>query len=685
MIGSAWVDFVLGAALIALPQHKVPLLLGTALVNGVRHVAHAKRREHAPPEAENDAGEEQVELEWRQLDCVLTAKKGGCKHILKDLQGRAPPGRLLAIMGPSGGGKTTLLNALAGQLPAAAGLTLSGVVTVNGRPRDAARVRQAYVQQEDLFYSQLTVWETLMMAARLRLPADMPDAEKQELTEGLITRLGLAGAADTVVGDEKTRGLSGGERKRLSIGMELLGRPRLLFCDEPTSGLDSFQAEKVMATLRDLARDGRTVVASIHQPRSSIFAMFDDLVLLSEGAALYAGPADGALAFFAEQGHVCPEHYNPAEFLADLISVDPTSSEAEAATRLRVAGLRSNFAASSGALDALADGAPADDKGGGGGGRAQAAPPRCAPLQQVQLLFSRSWRQISRDRATNIARAASNVSSALIFGGIFWRMGRAQSAIQDRMGLLQVAAINAAMSSLVKTLNVFPKERTIVQRERAKGSYGVAPYFASKLAAESPISALFPLLFAALVYPAAGLHPRLSRFAKFCGVLTLESFASTSLGLAVGSFAPSTDAALAIGPGIMVLFIVFGGYYVNEGNVPRVLRWVPSASLIKHGFEGLCAAEFPGLAFEPAPGSGGQGDLADGDQVLRRLGFEGTSVAKTANSQARVILFNYWVTYCILKARKPRFARLEPPRARELPGGNGGGNGGAEKVHGAAA
>ena len=90
---------------------------------------------------------------------------------------------------------------------------------------------------------------------------------------------------------------------------------------------------QVMATLRDLARDGRTVVASIHQPRSSIFAMFDDLVLLSEGAALYAGPADGALAFFAEQGHTCPEHYNPAEFLADLISVDPTSAEAEAATR----------------------------------------------------------------------------------------------------------------------------------------------------------------------------------------------------------------------------------------------------------------------------------------------------------------------------------------------------------------
>ena len=139
--------------------------------------------------------------------------------------------RLLAIMGPSGGGKTTLLNVLAGQLPAAKGMDLYGRVSINQQPRTSTRVRQAYVQQEDIFYSQLTVRETLLMAAHLRMPAAVPASEKDALVESLIKRLGLVKAADTVVGDAKARGLSGGEKKRLSIGVELIASPRLIFAD----------------------------------------------------------------------------------------------------------------------------------------------------------------------------------------------------------------------------------------------------------------------------------------------------------------------------------------------------------------------------------------------------------------------------------------------------------------------
>ncbi|CAK0762983.1 hypothetical protein CVIRNUC_003012 [Coccomyxa viridis] len=559
-------------------------------------------------------------------------------------------------MGPSGGGKTSLLNALAGQVPETKGMRLQGNIRVNGQPRGTAAYKQAYVQQEDMFYAQLTVRETLNMAAALRLPRSMSSAEKEAAADALIRRLGLTGSADTPVGDAKKRGLSGGEKKRLSIGCELLGNPVLLFLDEPTSGLDSFAAEKVMQTLKGLAEEGCTVVCSIHQPRSSIFAMFDDLLILSEGKLLYEGSADGSLRFFEAQGHHMPEHYNPAEFIADIIAVDPSSLAAEQASRKRIEELRAAFAQQAvprPLMPSASSGAQANAASSTG------SEVQCSLPTQAKLLFKRSWRQVSRDKATNIGRAMSNVSSAIIFGGIFWRMGCSQSSIQDRMGLLQVGAINAAMSSLVKCLNVFPKERLIVQRERSKSSYGVAPYFFSKLAAESPIGAAFPLLFASIVYPASRLHPKLSRFAKFCGILTLESFASTSLGLAVGAFAPSTDAALAIGPGVMVLFIVFGGYYVNAGNVPKALRWVPSASLIKHAFEGLCDNEFPGLRFDPKSVDG-SGDILQGEQVLQRLGFEESTVTNTLKAQTRILLFNYWVTYCILKAKKPKFQPMQP-------------------------
>jgi ABC-type multidrug transport system permease subunit len=157
---------------------------------------------------------------------------------------------------------------------------------------------------------------------------------------------------------------------------------------------------------------------------------------------------------------------------------------------------------------------------------------------------------------------------------------------------MQVSAVGTAMSSLIKTLNVFPKERTIVTRERARAPYPVLPYLVSKLAAELPIGAIFPALFGAVVYPATGLNPRLSRFMRFLGILTAESFSAQALGLAVGAAAPSTEAALAIGPAVILVSIVFGGLFVNEKSVPRALRWVPATSLIKHAFEGACINEF---------------------------------------------------------------------------------------------
>ena len=408
------------------------------------------------------------------------------KAILSKVSGVAAAGRLVAIMGPSGGGKTTLLHALAGQLARAPGLQATGSVValvpsrrVGGgdaaaakeAKRTAARSppRVAFVQQSDEFFSMLTVRETLELAARLRAEEGTPEAQISATAGALMRRLGLAKVADARVGGGSARGLSGGERKRLSIACELVGSPAVLFADEPTSGLDSFQAERVVAALSELARaEGRTVVASIHQPRSSAFALFDDLVLLAEGRVAYSGPAADALAYFASErggGHGCPPHFNPAEFLADLVSVDHSSPEAEAGSRARVKGI----------TDAWAAKVEREREGGGGKGaaeqlsrsshrshrRASQGGSRTSFLTQLSLLGRRAWRQTTRDRATALARAASSLSSALIFGSIYWRLGKGQASIQDRMGLLQVSAINAAMSALVKTLSAFPRVRRL--------------------------------------------------------------------------------------------------------------------------------------------------------------------------------------------------------------------------------
>ncbi|XP_042462143.1 ABC transporter G family member 7-like [Zingiber officinale] len=601
-----------------------------------------------------------VTIQWRSVTCTLSDKRGArTRFLLTNLSGVAKPGRLLAIMGPSGSGKTTLLSVLAGQLLASPRLHLSGHLDINGLPIPSGGYKFAYLRQEDLFFSQLTVRETISLAAELQLPQTLSAEKKNKYVSSLLFRLGLVNCADSIVGDSKVRGISGGEKKRLALACELIASPSVVFADEPTTGLDAFQAEKVMETLRQLAEDGHTVICSIHQPRGSVYSKFDDIVLLSEGALVYMGPAkDETLAYFAKLGYECPDHENPAEFLADLISIDYSSSESVHTSQKRIDDLVEAFSNSSLMVQCsspvmLLESSKVSAKLG----KKTMSKRRGGWWRQFRLLLKRAWMQASRDGPTNKVRARMSIASAIIFGSVFWRMGRTQTSIQDRMGLLQVAAINTAMAALTKTVGVFPKERAIVDRERAKGSYDLGPYLLSKLLAEVPIGAAFPLIFGSILYPMARLHPTLSRFAKFCGIVTMESFAASAMGLTVGAMVPSTEAAMAVGPSLMTVFIVFGGYYVNAENTPLVFRWIPRASLIRWAFQGLCINEFKGLQFEQQHSY----DIQTGEQALERFSFGGSRIRDTVAAQGRILMFWYWTTYILLKKNRPKYQQLLSP------------------------
>eukprot|EP00899_Mesostigma_viride_P021498 jgi/Mesvir1/2934/Mv13999-RA.2 len=431
----------------------------------------------------------------------------------------------------------------------------------------------------------------------------------------------------------------------------------------PLPGLDTFQAEQVMSTLHGLAEAGHTVVVAIHQPRSSIWDKFDDVVLLFEGRTAYAGPTSEVLAWFAAQGHACPPSYNPAEYVIDLISVDFSSKQAEDESRARIAKLIDAFDVRQ-ANPASAPGGSSSDSTGAkpAGATASGAPARVHERgcqlhwpAQFRLLFVRAWRQVTRDKSTNVARAMVSLWSALIFGSVYWRMGRSQTSIQDRMGLLQVGAINTAMASLTKTLTTFSREKITLDQERSKSFYSLLPYFLAKVVAEAPVSAFFPLLFAGVLHPMSGMNNAAGKLPRFLGLLVLESFSATALGLALSAASPSPDAALAFGPAVMVIFIIFGGYYVNADNVPRVLRGLPNASLVRWAFQGLCVNEFKGLNFEASA----PGDTATGEQVLERLSFGHTSIPKTAVIQGRIMLAFYALTFYILAKKEPKYQQFE--------------------------
>lgn len=232
-----------------------------------------------------------VALSWEDITIETTAaKKGRCgkkapggapRKILDGITGYALPGEFVSIIGASGAGKTTLLNHLSGRL-LATGLKKSGEIKVNGQNKDeVAGFSQftAYVQQDDVLYQTFTVRECLEFSAKLQMSGGFE--ERMRRVQQIIDDLKLNKCENTKIGGPLIKGVSGGERKRTSIGVELITNPSLIFLDEPTTGLDSYTATQVMRTLRDLANSGRTIVQTIHQPNSDIFELFDKLMLLA--------------------------------------------------------------------------------------------------------------------------------------------------------------------------------------------------------------------------------------------------------------------------------------------------------------------------------------------------------------------------------------------------------------------
>ncbi|KAF6002632.1 hypothetical protein F1559_000727 [Cyanidiococcus yangmingshanensis] len=260
---------------------------------------------------------------WRPmrgiLPASLTERTYGTVELLHGISGVVRPGEFCAILGGSGAGKTTLLNALAGR---SAVPISEGSILFNGQPRTHATRRLiGYVMQDDVFFSNLTVGQTLQFTADIRLPRSMSAQEKRERVDEVLRFLNLSKAKDTIIGDQQFhKGISGGERKRTNIAETLLTNPSLLLLDEPTSGLDSTTALAVVRLLKDLAiAEGRTVIATIHQPSSIMWAEFDKVLLLSEGSVVYFGPAKDTASYFEKQGFRLPYGYNPADYFLDLL------------------------------------------------------------------------------------------------------------------------------------------------------------------------------------------------------------------------------------------------------------------------------------------------------------------------------------------------------------------------------
>ncbi|KAH7511975.1 hypothetical protein FEM48_Zijuj12G0041000 [Ziziphus jujuba var. spinosa] len=265
-----------------------------------------------------------IEVAFKDLTLTL---KGKHKHLLRCVTGKIMPGRVSAVMGPSGAGKTTFLSALSGK---ATGCTTTGSIFINGKLQSMKSYKKiiGFVPQDDIVHGNLTVEENLRFSARCRLSADMPKPDKVLVVERVIEALGLQAVRDSLVGTVERRGISGGQRKRVNVGLEMVMEPSLLILDEPTSGLDSSSSNLLLRALRREALEGVNICMVVHQPSYSLFKMFDDLILLAKGGlTVYHGSVKKVEEYFSGLGIIVPERVNPPDHYIDILEglVKPSS------------------------------------------------------------------------------------------------------------------------------------------------------------------------------------------------------------------------------------------------------------------------------------------------------------------------------------------------------------------------
>uniref|UniRef100_A0A8C9QKC8 Broad substrate specificity ATP-binding cassette transporter ABCG2 n=1 Tax=Spermophilus dauricus TaxID=99837 RepID=A0A8C9QKC8_SPEDA len=485
-------------------------------------------------------------------------------EILSDINGIMKPG-LNAILGPTGGGKSFLLDILAARKDPRG---LSGEVLVNGAPQNANfPCESGYVAQDGVGMGTLTVRENLQFAAALRLPTTMTNHEKNERINKLIQDLGLSKVADV-------KFISGGERKRISIAMELIMDPPILFLDEPTTGLDSSTASTVLLLLKRISEQGRTIIFSIHQPQYSIFKLFDCLTLLASGRLIFHGPAQEALGYFESIGYLCEPYNNPADFFLDIINEDSSAvglnreegdweaNETEQLSQREksvVEKLVEYYATSSFYRDTKAE-----------------------------------LDELSRGQEKKRSSAFKNITYVTSFcHQLQWIIRR---SFKNVLGIPRASIVGAICSVLAG--QIFVVERKLFIHEYISGYYRLPCYFFGKLLFDLLPRKLLPsMLFICIIYLMAGLKPEAGAFFITIITVMMVTYTASSLSLAMATGQNLHYLSTLLMNFYFVFMMVFLVISLYVGTIPPKLSWLQYLSIPHYGFRALQHTQFLGQNF----------------------------------------------------------------------------------------
>ncbi|CAK4086624.1 unnamed protein product [Aphanomyces euteiches] len=559
-----------------------------------------------------------LSIEWKIDDVSVKIQKPKrqveTKTILKNVNGVASAGQLVVIMGPSGAGKSSMLDIIAGR-----NKNFTGSILVNGKPWNAdTNKRACYVMQDDVFYHTLTVEEHLQYQAQLRMGGSASHEQRNTRVQFVIDELGLRKCKDTRIGNTIIRGISGGERKRLSFATEILTNPSLLFVDEPTSGLDSFMAESVVQQMQKLAQDGRTILTTIHQPSSELFALFDMLYLLSNGRTVYYGKAADSVAYFASIGYQCPNYMNPTDyFMKQIIQLDPEATK-------RVGAMVDQWLAKE------AGRTPPKLENASDAELAQFKESRLGYFGQFAVLYKRNITRLVRDHMAFKARFFQSIFISVIVGLIYLNLEISQTGIQSFSGVLFFVTINQVFSSANSEFIAVPLELPIMSREYSGGLYGSSIWYFAKNVSELSFQIFFPMIFLIPLYFMVGFgSTNATLFFTFYLFLVLLNSTATGLGYMVSCMVRRADLAPVIGIVIILPLVLFGGLFINADNTPKYFIWLEYISPLKYAYRGVMRAFWTSVATIPCDPTRAS-CTSTGEAVLKNASLDKASLTVDA-------------------------------------------------------
>ncbi|XP_059432253.1 ABC transporter G family member 5-like [Corylus avellana] len=574
------------------------------------------------------------------------------RQVLKAVNCRAKPWEILAIVGPSGAGKSSLLEILAGKLT-----PQSASIFVNQKPINKAHFKKTsgYVTQKDTLFPLLTVEETLMFSAKLRLR--LPPAELSSRVKSLIQELGLSRVAGARVGDDRVRGISGGEKRRVSIGVDVVHDPKVLILDEPTSGLDSTSALQIIDMLKTMAETrGRTVILSIHQPGFRIVKLFNTILLLANGCVLHHGAVDQLGVNLRLMGLELPLHVNVVEFAIESIDTIQQHRKFQRVDHkemlLQLPSTTSLQKKEDGkfTLQQLFQQSKVVDEETINVGMDLNFPLDFANsrLRETMILTHRFSKNIFRTKELFACRTIQMLISGLVLGSIFYNLKDDLVGAQERVGLFAFI-LTFLLSCTTEALPIFLQEREILMKETSCGSYRVSSYAVANGLVYLPFLLILAILFTVPLYWLVGLNHNFMAFLHFLLLIWLILYTANSVVVCFSALVPNFIVGNSVIAGVMGSFFLFSGYFISKQGIPSYWIFMHYISLFKYPFEGFLINEFSnsGKCLEYMFGT----CEVSGEDVLREEGYGEDSRWRNVVVMVCFILVYRFISYVILRCR----------------------------------